>query len=170
MPVELQIIRASEFVRVNAKEQLDFEASKEALQLLARACCKRGLDRALLDLRSVPVPSRPHFTAKELAALVRAFRDGGFTSRQRLAILYRQDVHGGVKTFALISRLKGIQVQAFNEFECALEWLSTGDQGPRTEPGIEIPIRVAGNRRTKKKQAARTSQPESVRLTRRSKR
>ena len=41
MPVELQIIQASEFVRLDASEHLDFEASKQALQSMAKACRKR---------------------------------------------------------------------------------------------------------------------------------
>ena len=42
MPVELQVIRASEFVCLDADELLDFEASKNALQGLAQACRKRS--------------------------------------------------------------------------------------------------------------------------------
>jgi hypothetical protein len=51
MSAELQVIRANEFVCLDANEHLDFEASKKALQELAQACRKRGLNRALLDLR-----------------------------------------------------------------------------------------------------------------------
>ena len=121
MPLELQIIRASEFVRVNARERLDFEASVKTLQTLALACRMRGLDRALLDLRSLPVPSKPQFTTKELAALVSAFRRAGFSREERLAILYSTDVYGGVRTFAFLSRMGGLRVQAFAEFELAFQ-------------------------------------------------
>lgn len=142
MPIELQVIQASEFIRLDADEHLDFEASKQALQLLAHACHKRGLDRALVDLRSLPVLARPHFTPTELAALVGTFREAGFTRQQRLAILYRHDVHGGIRNFAFISRLRGLQVRAFSEFEAAMQWLSeeTAGQVTRHSQGVPIPI------------------------------
>ena len=120
MPLELQIIRASEFVRLNAREQLNFAASKEALAMLARACLKRGLRSALLDLRTLPTPARPLFTPSELAALVETFREVGFGRGHRVAVLHRGDPHGGARMFAFISRLKGWQVRAFVEFEEAV--------------------------------------------------
>src|SRR5215471_10476986 len=104
MPFELQVIRASEFVRFDAREQLDLVASMDILRSLAQACRKRGLECALVDLRSLPVPEKPIFTANDLAALVGAFRDAGFGGQQRLAILYRTDVHGGIHNFSFISR------------------------------------------------------------------
>src|SRR5947208_11951203 len=91
MSLELQVIRASEFVCLDPDEHLDFEASKKALQLLALACHKRGLNCAVVDLRSLPVPSKPQFTKTQLAALVGTFRDAGFSRQQRLALLYHQD-------------------------------------------------------------------------------
>jgi hypothetical protein len=141
MPVELQVIRASEFVCLDADELLDFEATTKALQGLAQACHKRGLDRAMLDLRDIPVPDKPHFTATELAALVGTFRDAGFTRHQRLAVLYELDVHGGVRNFAFFGKMRGLQVQAFREFEAALQWLSEGSEdADELEAGATIPI------------------------------
>lgn len=87
MSVELQVIRASEFVRLDAHKHLDLGASKEVLRALALACRKRGIDRALMDVRTLPVLAKPHFTTTELSSLVWDFRDGGLSPRQRLAIL-----------------------------------------------------------------------------------
>src|SRR5262245_39164333 len=117
MPVELQIIRASEFVRLGAKGQLNFEASTEALATMAHACRKRGVDRALLDLRELPTPPKPLFTTSELGALVGTFREAGFSRRQRLAVLYRNDPHRGARMFAFIGIMRGWQVRAFGDFE-----------------------------------------------------
>ncbi len=125
MPLELQIIRASEFVRLGARDHLDFETSKAALALLAGACRKRGLDVAMLDLRELPIGQKPFFTSSELAALVNTFRAAGFAKRQKLAILYKTDPHHGARLFSFLGRLKGWQVRAFSEFEDALGWLST---------------------------------------------
>src|SRR6476659_7893237 len=102
MPLELQIIRASEFVRLGASELLNFAESKKALQLLAQACRKRGVDRALVDLRDLPVPPKPLFTTAELAGLLETFREAGFGRQQRLAILHREDPHHGARRFAFI--------------------------------------------------------------------
>ncbi len=142
MPLDIQIIRASEFVRVGPKELLDFKASKEALTQLACACRKRGIDRAILDLRELPIPPRPIFTPTELSLLVETFREAGFTRRQKLAILYRSDPHHGARMFAFISMLRGWQVRAFPEFEGALLWLSA-ERPQRRSPGEhEIPVTI----------------------------
>jgi hypothetical protein len=148
MPLELQIIRSTEFVRLDAQGELDFQKSKEALATLAGACRKRGLDRALLDLRALPVPPKPLFTTAELAALVETFREAGFGPHQGLAVLYRNDPHRGARRFAFISRLKGWQVRAFGDFEAALLWLSEEQAGPAERRGRVVPIQF-GKRRGK---------------------
>lgn len=140
MPVELQVIRASEFIRLGAEELLDFEASKKALEALALACRKRALDRAVLDLRHLPKLPKAQFTPTELAALVRSFQETGFSRRYRLALLYHTDPFGGVRNFEFFSRMRGLQVQAFTEFETALQWLSEEPEGcAGSEPG-DVPI------------------------------
>jgi hypothetical protein len=138
MPIELQVVRASEFVRLDARARLDFEASKQALRSLGEACRKRGLDRALLDLRHLPKLPKAQFSPKQLAELVSAFHEAGLSREQRLAVLYRDDAYGGVRTFTFIGRIKGINVQAFTEFEDGLQWLSTGENN---EGGV--PVRIA---------------------------
>jgi hypothetical protein len=142
MPFELQVIRATEFVRIGPQGRLDFKTSKKTLATLAQACRKRGLDRALLDLRSLPVPAEPLFTPAELAELVGTFREVGFGPRQSLAVLYRSDPHHGARTFAFISRMRGWRVRAFEDFETALLWLSAAETEKRSRPeGQGIPIR-----------------------------
>ena len=125
---------------MNAEEHLDFQASKDALEGLARACQKRGVNRALLDLRLLPIPPKPMFTPTELAALVNTFRAAGFGRQQRLAVLYREDPHGGARMFAFISRLRGWQVMSFASFEEALSWLSAEKRESTKRDGDEIPI------------------------------
>ncbi|MGC3961629.1 MAG: hypothetical protein QM813_28005 [Verrucomicrobiota bacterium] len=142
MPLELQIISASEFIRLDARELLDFEASKQALRALALACRTRGLNCALLDLRHLPVPLRPLFTAVELATLVGTFREAGFSRQQRLAILYHHDVHGGIRNFAFISRIRGLQVQAFSDYETAMQWLSNAPASAKNACNGATPVAV----------------------------
>jgi hypothetical protein len=142
MPIDLEVIHASEFIRMDPHEHLDLEESKKMLAALALACRKRGIGRALLDLRTVPIPARPQFTPTELAALVRTFREAGFTREQRLAVLYHTDIFGGIRNFAFFGRMRGLQVQAFTDFEEALLWLSDGQETCRERPerGIPVPI------------------------------
>jgi len=141
MGIELHVIRANEFIRLDVRARLDFEASKRALRGLAFACHKRGIDRAVLDLRAVPIPGKPQFTPTQLALLVTTFKQAGFTRQQRLAILYHEDVHGGIRTFAFVNRLRGLQVRPFTEFEEALKWLSEEDEGQAEHDG-EIPVAI----------------------------
>src|SRR3954451_5808979 len=134
MPIDLQIIRANEFVRLGPREQLDLASSKEALTLLVKACQKRGIDRALLDLRALPSPAKPLFTPNQLASLVETFREAGFTPQQKLAVLYQSDPHHGVRLFAFISSMSGMTVRAFNDFEKGITWLSFKEADANTQP------------------------------------
>ena len=142
MPIELQVIRASEFIRLDARAHLDLEQSQDVLKALARGCRKRGVDQAMLDLRALPLLPKPMFPPTELATLVSTFRDAGFTRRQRLAILYHSDIYGGVRTFAFISRMRGLRVQAFTDFERALQWLSEQQENRLDLLPSEVPIPV----------------------------
>lgn len=119
MPVELQIIRAAEFVRLGGHGKFDLAASCGILANLAQACKRRGIHRALLDARNATVELNP----TELESLVNVFREIGFTRNQRLAILHSEDAHHRARLFAFISRTRGWSVRAFGDFEEALRWL-----------------------------------------------
>jgi hypothetical protein len=167
MPLELQVIQASEFIRLNARAHFNFEASKNALQTLAHACRKRGLDRALLDLRTLPVPAKPQFTPTELAALVSTFRKAGFSRQDRLAVLYSHDVYGGVRKFAFLGRVGGLQVQAFSDFEGALQWLSQEQESHAKGAEAEIPIAITRKQSARKLPVDSTSGKSSKLASRR---
>src|SRR5690242_1702059 len=103
MPVELQIIRAAEFIRLGTEGQFDLAGSCAILAKLAAACKRRGIHRALVDVRN----SRAPLTPTEMASLVNVFREIGFPEDQRLAILHAGDPSRRARTFAFISRMKG---------------------------------------------------------------
>jgi len=168
MPIDLNLIRASEFLRLGADEHIDFEASKRALQDLAIACWKRGIGRAMLDIREVPIPEKPRFTPSELAAMAGAFREAGFTRQQRLAILYKHDVYGGVRNFTFFSKLRGLQVQAFDDFEAAFYWL-TEEQSLELKQGEDIPILKRDAKKRMGELVGGTRHPPVVRPIRRAK-
>jgi hypothetical protein len=128
MPMELQIIRAHEFIRVGARGHFDLKASKLVLAELAGACWKRGIDQALLDLRALHAGPNPVFSPNDLVTLVNTFCAVGFTHQQRLAVLYSSDPHHRARLFAFIAKLRGWKVQAFDDFEKAFIWLSSGEE------------------------------------------
>jgi hypothetical protein len=138
---QFQVIRASDFVCFDAEKHLDFEESKRVLQELALACRKRGLDCAMVDLRDLPVPEKPRFNRAELAEMAGAIRAAGFTIRQRLAVLHSHDTHGTIRDFVTISRMQGLQVEAFSEFDKAIHWLGKSTERPSEHKhGTEVPI------------------------------
>jgi len=126
--MELQIIRAQEFIRLGAHGHFDLKASKAALTELAAACWKRGINQALLDLRALHPGPKPVFSPEHLTTLVGTFREIGFTHKQRLAILYSSDPHHRATMFAFIAKMRGWSVQAFDDFEEAFVWLSSNEE------------------------------------------
>ena len=58
-------------------------------------------------------------------------------------MLHRGDPHGGARMFAFISRPKGWQVRAFDEFEEALLWLSEESIPQAASREGEIPISIS---------------------------
>ena len=162
MPFELQIIRAAEFIRVGPHGHMDFAGSKAALAALASGCQKRGLNQALLDLRALPIPPKPVFSAAELAALVETFREVGFGLRQRLAVLYTSDPHQGARMFAFISRMRGWQVRAFEDFEHAVLWLSEQQYDRPSHQGQLVPIAFDSKPGAKKLAAKPPSPPAAA--------
>ena len=93
MPIELQIIRAQEFIRVGAHGHFDLEASKAVLAQLASACRKRGIHQALLDVRALVPGQKPVFSPQDLMTLVKTFDEVGFNRLDRVAVLYTSDPH-----------------------------------------------------------------------------
>lgn len=154
MSFELQVIHASDFIQTNPHGHFDLAASKAILATLARACRKRGINQALVDLRALRPGPKPVFTTTDLAELVNTFGEVGFTQGQRLAILYRSDPHRRARLFAFLSTVHGWSVKAFGDFEAAILWLSHGPEEvkPQRSPAEqEIPISFrtpVGRRRT----------------------
>jgi hypothetical protein len=138
MPIELEIIRAAEFIRVGTQGHFDLTASCAVLSKITTACKRRGIERALVDVRD----SVANLNPTELAALVNVFRDIGFSRDQRLAILHAEERSHRPRMFAFISRMKGWNVQAFTKFEDAMCWLSE-QEGQKPEvrsPARRVPV------------------------------
>ncbi len=139
MPVELQIIRACEFVRLGARGEFDFESTRAVLKTLADACHKRGIERAMIDVRG----ATSNLTPKDLAELVSAFGKAAVSKRLWLAILHTGDQDYRAKLFVFFSAMRGRKVRAFEKFEEGLNWLSTlDDSGAKSGAAKhDVPIR-----------------------------
>jgi hypothetical protein len=147
MPVELQIIRAAEFIRLNSHGEFDLAGTCAALTSIVQACKRRGINRALVDARN----ARANLTPTEIAALVNVFREIGFPRELRLAVLHHTERFQRPRLFAFISRMKGWHVKAFENFEDALNWLSitTGQteffrRKPAAPPDQRVHVSEAG--------------------------
>jgi hypothetical protein len=103
----------------------------------------------MVDLRDLPVPEKPRFTDAQLAKLVGAFSAAGFSQRQRLAVLYRQDVHGTIRSFTSIGRKQGLQIQAFDKLDNAMHWLWK-EAGHQAEHKHEIEVPIVLQKKTKR--------------------
>src|SRR6478609_6993741 len=85
MPYDLHIIRAREFLRLGAQGKPDLASSRQGLAALAASMVRRGLDRALLDLRGV----QEGLSTPDLFSLACSFHEAGFHQHHRLAVLHR---------------------------------------------------------------------------------
>jgi hypothetical protein len=144
MPMELQLIRASEFIRLKTDGHLDLSTTKLALAKIARACRKRAISRAMLDLRKFQPGPKPVLTTKDLTELVDTFFEIGFSKEQRLAVLYTSDPHHRARLFSFLCRMHGWQVKGFGNFENAMLWLLSQETSEHSQKqlGEEIPIRI----------------------------
>lgn len=142
MPLELQGIRASEFIRVGTQRHLNLAASKTVLAELAGACRRRGLNRALLDNRDVHPGPTLVFTPQDLAALVDTFCAIGFTSELRLALRYATDPHKRARMFAFLGTLRGWSIRAFGDYETALHGLALSGSEETTPDSPEQPEKI----------------------------
>lgn len=134
MPTELQIIRASDFVRWGGDGHFDLKASRLALAQLAHGCRERAINHALLDLRTFKLRAAPVFSPADLRSLVHTFHEMGFRKAHRLAVLYRADPHHRVRLFASMGKMRGWNVAAFDDLGEAILWLSSD------VPKIELPL------------------------------
>lgn len=130
MPHELSIIKAGEFIRCGAQGTVDFDESRRVLTALASAIVKRGLHKAILDLRKAQ--AEPPLTYTQLYELASSFQEAGFGARHRLALLVAPNKYDKAEFFALCASGRGWNCFAFDSFEEAFDWLSDTTELPAT--------------------------------------
>src|SRR6478609_819518 len=112
MPLEVQIIRACEFVRQRAHGEFDLASTRAAIMALAAACRKRGVETAMVDIRE----ATSNLSPKDLATLVGAFAKAAGPKRLRLAVLHRVNQNYRTELFVFLSAMCGRKVKAFENF------------------------------------------------------
>ena len=122
MPHDMHVIKAGDFLRWSGQGAIDFETSRAVLKTFADALVRRGVDRAILDVRKVR--GNPPVTYTQLYHLARTFRESGFGAGQRLAVLVSPDRHDKAEFFAICASGRGWNAWAFDQFEDAFEWLT----------------------------------------------
>jgi hypothetical protein len=119
MPYDIRIVPGHEFIRLNAKGQLDLRATRQLLSDIAAKCCASRVDRILLDVRHVVADLQ----LIDLHELAMTFDDYDFQPYDRLAILHKKSSNGGAALFAQTAAKRGYQIRAFDDFERAFTWL-----------------------------------------------
>lgn len=120
MPVNMQIVKANDFIRLDAKGEVNLEESWQALAALAKQCVDLGVDYALLDVRK----AQSDLKVTDVYRLAHAFEHVGFSKHHRLAVLHP---YAGKRAeiFAAFASDRGWHVRAFDDFEEAIEWFNT---------------------------------------------
>jgi hypothetical protein len=121
MPYNLHIVKTSDFIRLNAKGETDVKHSHDVLAGLAEACFRHGVTCALLDVRDMKKNS---LKLTDLHTLAMAFREMGFREKHKLAVLHRLDGGERAELFAMFASDRGWNVQAFGNYEEAVDWFS----------------------------------------------
>jgi len=133
MALELHIITSREFIRLGAHGELDWTKSLAVLSALAKSFVERGTNLAIVDLRDV----RTVLSLDQVKALVHMLSHVGLNEMHRVAILHKRDVSPPAALFAHGAQEHGFDVEEFNSFEKAVEWLSNPE---RDDPDFDREI------------------------------
>lgn len=124
MPFEVQMIKASEFLRLGVHGLIDLNASCDILQKIANACARRGICRALLDVRDV----NSDLSNDEVVALANSLGAMGFTKATRVAVLHGNDRDAQARLFAACAISRGWNLRPFFDYEEATDWLAIAEE------------------------------------------
>ena len=144
MPFHLSVVRAGEFVRCGTHGSIHLGESRRILLSLADALFRRGVDKAILDLRNNTID--PPLTYAQLYELASTFRVAGFGARQRLALIVPPDRYSKAQFFAICASEGRWNCLPFCTFEEALDWLAEVVELSPGEAATEPPGGQQGHR------------------------
>ena len=125
MPGNVKIIRWREFIRARPDGQANLEAGERLLKEIAQA--GEGLEKfeVLVDTRDLT----GHLSAPDLWTLCERLVRYRRTFAHRTAILCPLERFDHARFFALCAENHGFNMQAFSEYEDAMEWLLGASPG-----------------------------------------
>ncbi len=123
MALEFHVITSHEFFRLGAHGELDWPRSLEVLRTLANEFKARSTHLALLDLRD----TRAELSDTHLKTLAAMLEGLGLTDRHRIAILIPAIPNPRPPIFVSAARRRGFDVDRFDSYEKAAEWLSRAE-------------------------------------------
>jgi hypothetical protein len=130
VPANVKVIQATEFIRATPEGTAYIEKAEQLLREIADAGAGLEGFHVLVDTRRVAGA----LTAVELWYLADKLSHYRRTFGNKTAILCPVEKFDHSRFFALCAENKGFNVQAFTDYEHAMEWLLEGDEpAPRTE-------------------------------------
>ena len=130
MPANVKIIHATDFIRATPDGTAYIEKAEQLLKEIADASAGLEGFHVLVDTRRIS----GSLTAVELWHLADKLAHYRRTFGNKTAILCPVEKFDHTRFFALCAENKGFNVQAFTDYEHAMEWLLEGDEpAPRTE-------------------------------------
>ena len=120
MPIDVKVVHAREFIQTKANGEFDLEGTQELFLAVFSKMKEAKVSEVVMDLRELTT----NMTASDINELLSVLHHVGSWSTWKIAILYRpKDDWDRAKFFELGAQNKGYQVEAYQSFEGALNWL-----------------------------------------------
>lgn len=123
MPTQIKIVKAKEFIRATPEGQLNYEESVNLLLEIALMAENSSNCNIVIDMRK----AESIMSVLDLWHLSAFLYEHNKTFSQKTVILYEPMHFDHVEFFALCSQNRGYQLNAFSNYEEAIEWLM-GDE------------------------------------------
>lgn len=125
MPVNIMIIHASDFIRVNVDGALDRFASGQALADIAWMIKTPGENHVLIDTRDARVKQ---LSPDDLFELGVAFNRFPSLAKSKIALLTAMGGAHAAQFLELVGQSRGAHLKAFTSMDEAITWLRTKEQ------------------------------------------
>ena len=120
MPIDVKVVHAREFIQTKANGEFDLEGTQELFLAVFSKMKEAKVSEVVMDLRELTT----NMTVSDINERLSVLNHVGSWSTWKIAILYRpKDGWDRAKIFELGAQNKGYQVEAYQSFEGALNWL-----------------------------------------------
>lgn len=124
MKAEIKFVKTRDFIKTTASGQLNLEQSKKVLEEIARLNTPDDLHDILVDIRE----TEPGLSLSDIYELVTAVGNHRQAFRKKIAILLgAQHDFDKARFLEMCASNRGYNVNAFDDFEEAVNWLMCED-------------------------------------------